>query len=306
MIRPEATRSALGFVGLVIALSFPRGNASVEAVSTLDVHRFVDAFHRIAPSDSTCAPLDEYFRAASPGLQAYNSKFGVGRRELCAALRRSPERYAAIEAKLPGLDSAGVRIDSIFKRFQVLVPSAKIRPVYFVVGIGISGGTTTHGLHPVVLVGVELMGSPKGIPGTVAHEFVHTLQDYPWIGMLQTGPAFLRGTVLRNSIMEGSASFIADLVTDFHSHNAWAEAHEAELWADFQSDMHGKDLSRWLYNGRGSKPTERPVDLGYWMGYRIVESYYQRATDKSRAIHEILNISDFDKFLRESGYNGRN
>lgn len=40
------------------------------------------------------------------------------------------------------------------------------------------------------------------------------------------------------------------------------------------------------------------------MGYRIVESYYARATDKRRAIHDILNIADFDRFFRDSGYRG--
>jgi uncharacterized protein YjaZ len=191
---------------------------------------------------------------------------------------------------------------SIFAKFKLLVPGAKARPVYFVVGNGISGGTVTRGSSPVVLIGVELMGNPSGVPKTVAHEFVHTLQDYPWLGALAGGPSFLRGTVLRYSIMEGSASFIADLVTGSHSHNEWAEAHEAELWSDFQRDLHSKDYGLWLYNGRDTRRGERPPDLGYWMGYRIVESYYLRASDKLRALHEILTIRDFDEFLRASGY----
>jgi hypothetical protein len=274
------------------------------AVSTADVHRFIEALHRLAPADSACAPFEEYFRAASPRLRTYRSRFGVGPSELCAAVRRSPERYAAIEAKLPAIDSASERIDSVFARFKLLVPDAKVRPVYFVVGNGISGGTTTHGLHPVGLIGVELLGGPQGIPGSVAHEFVHTLQDYPWIGMPQAGPSFIRGTLLRNCIMEGSASFLADVVTGSHWRNEWAEAHEGELWTEFERALHGKDYSRWLYNRRVTKPGERPGDLGYFIGYRITETYYNRASDKSRAIHEILTIRDFDRFLRDSGYDG--
>jgi len=275
-----------------------------DTVSTADVHRFVDALNRLSPADSTCASFIEYFRNASPGLRAYSNKFDVHAPELCRAVRRTPGRYADIGPKLAGLDSARDRIDTLFAKFRALVPGATMRPVYFVVGNGISGGTTTRGRNSIVLIGVERMGSPERVAKTVAHEFVHTLQDYPWIGMLQAGPAFLKGSVLRNSIMEGSASFLADVVAGDRSRNEWAEAHEAELWRVFQRELHSKDYGHWLYNGRSERPAGWPADLGYFMGYRIVESYYARAADKARAIHEILTISDFDRFLRESGYRG--
>lgn len=43
-------------------------------------------------------------------------------------------------------------------------------------------------------------------------------------------------------------------------------------------------------------------DLGYWMGYKITEAYFDKAKDKKEAVSEILNITDFSAFLRESGY----
>jgi uncharacterized protein YjaZ len=102
--------------------------------------------------------------------------------------------------------------------------------------------------------------------------------------------------------MEGSANLIAELVTGAPNHNQYAEAHEAELWADFSREMHGKDYSRWLWNGGNPKRGGRPADLGYWVGYRITKSYYDRAADKARAIHDILTIRDFDRFLTAGGY----
>jgi uncharacterized protein YjaZ len=102
--------------------------------------------------------------------------------------------------------------------------------------------------------------------------------------------------------MEGSANLIAELVTGAPSRNEYAEAHEAELWAEFSREMHGKDYSRWLWNGANPKRGDRPADLGYWIGYRITKSYYNRAADKARAIHDILTIRDFDRFLTASGY----
>ena len=40
-------------------------------------------------------------------------------------------------------------------------------------------------------------------------------------------------------------------------------------------------------------------DLGYWVGYRIVKSYYQHAADKRRAIRDILEMSDPKAFLAD-------
>jgi uncharacterized protein YjaZ len=62
--------------------------------------------------------------------------------------------------------------------------------------------------------------------------------------------------------------------------------------------MDKTDLSQWLYN---SAP-ERPGDLGYWVGYRIVKSYYQRADDKRQALRDIFEMTDPKAFLARSGW----
>jgi len=62
--------------------------------------------------------------------------------------------------------------------------------------------------------------------------------------------------------------------------------------------MDKADLSKWLYNSTPKKPG----DLGYWVGYRIVKSYYQRAADKRRALREILEMTDPKTFLAKSGW----
>ena len=295
----------------VIALSYGAlllGCASdpdASRVSAGDVHRFVDAWHRIAPQDRTCSALDAYFTAASPGLNAYSKKFGVGTKEVCAALRAQPTLYEPIEAKLPALDSVAGQIRSLFANYSALDSTAKLPGVYFVVGNGISGGTTIGWRNPIVLIGVERTGSVDRLAPTIAHEFVHTQQDYPWIGALTGGPAFLRGSLLRHSIKEGSANLVAELLTGERQGNAYGEAHAAELWREFRADMHGTDFSRWLYNGWNVKAlADRPPDLGYWLGYQISKAFYDKAPNKRQAIREILSIKDFDRFVAQSGYAG--
>ena len=60
--------------------------------------------------------------------------------------------------------------------------------------------------------------------------------------------------------------------------------------------MRKSDLTRWLYNGTLTKPG----DLGYWVGYRIVKSYYVHAIDKRRALREILGVKSAHEFIAES------
>jgi uncharacterized protein YjaZ len=66
----------------------------------------------------------------------------------------------------------------------------------------------------------------------------------------------------------------------------------------FVADEDSIDLSKWLYNGT----IDKAGDLGYWVGYRIVKSYYQHAADKRQAFREILEMHDPRAFLARSGW----
>ena len=56
-----------------------------------------------------------------------------------------------------------------------------------------------------------------------------------------------------------------------------------------------------LYN-QGNETTDRPGDLGYFIGYRIAEAFYERATDRRLALEAIIEVADSDVFLAQSGY----
>ena len=59
-------------------------------------------------------------------------------------------------------------------------------------------------------------------------------------------------------------------------------------------------MGDWLWK----KPAdpEQPQDLGYAIGARIVEAYYQQASDKRKAAQKIMAITDYPAFLKNSGY----
>jgi uncharacterized protein YjaZ len=67
--------------------------------------------------------------------------------------------------------------------------------------------------------------------------------------------------------------------------------------------MDGTDVSNWLFQGDRAK--NRPADLGYYIGYKICESYYKQAANKKDAIKSILEVRDFNEFLKASKYESK-
>lgn len=45
---------------------------------------------------------------------------------------------------------------------------------------------------------------------------------------------------------------------------------------------------------------KRPRNGMYWVGFIICKSYYESATNKSKAIYEILNIKEYTDFFKNS------
>lgn len=221
--------------------------------------------------------------------------------------------FDAIRRNMLAVDTARAIRDSIhaaFRRLSRLYPDAKYADVYFLVGRMTSGGTTGRNS---LLIGTEMFGRDAStpldelpawhravtgqitdLPRIVAHEMIHTLQ----------GSRSGRQTLLSAVLNEGSADFVAELISGQHLINpayAYGGAHERELWSEFKSAMDSSDTSHWLYEGDRSPPG-RPADLGYWMGYVISKAYYDGAADKRVAVKDILLYTDAKAFLERSGY----
>jgi uncharacterized protein YjaZ len=138
---------------------------------------------------------------------------------------------------------------------------------------------------------------PQRIKGIVAHECIHTQQK----NQLDSNAVVC--TQLYRSLREGSANFIGELVTgttNYSDVNRYGDAHESDLWREFKSSMCHFNSDDWLYNADRVK--DRPADLGYYVGYKITQAYYNNAKDKKQAIADIIEIDDPLTFLQKSGY----
>ena len=116
--------------------------------------------------------------------------------------------------------------------------------------------------------------------------------------------------LLSRSLLEGCTEFLAHVISgkssfagDQSSQSRYGKSREGELWQEFKQDYQSKsNYSKWLYNFANKDRGHIPPDMGYWIGYRIAEAYWQNMADKQHAFYDILNWKDANEFLEKSGY----
>ncbi|HTX37645.1 MAG TPA: DUF2268 domain-containing putative Zn-dependent protease [Bryobacteraceae bacterium] len=294
----------------------PRPNPDPEAARlvTSDIPAFWRVFDKASLQDAAGLFQHEYIDPGSRGLHDFLKARIQNGRVLAATVAAHPRYYAAIRESTLAVDGNMAVKDAIrasFRRLKELYPDAVFPDVYFLIGRMNSAGTvSSHGL----LIGVEMnarsddtpvdelnaweravTGRIADLPNTVAHELIH----------IQQPPDGPNDNLLMQSLKEGGADFMGEKISGGIINGVqrtYGDAHEPALWAEFEKDMRGSDISHWLYQGDRSK--DRPADLGYYMGYKICEAFYRRATDKREAVRRILRITDAEAFLKESGYEG--
>jgi hypothetical protein len=273
-------------------------NPDSVTLHTEDITLFWKVFDETAPKFNANTFQTEYLDAGSPGLKGFiNMRIESGG-NLSKNIKKNLDYYSAVRESTLSITGKIGKLQEYFHALKKLYDPAVFPDVYFVIGVQNSGGTTFKG---GLIIGAEMFGKETGtfkphvaiekIELVVVHELIHYQQNYT-----------PNNTLLAQSIREGSADFICELVSGTHSNTAiheYGNSHAVELWVEFSSKMIGTDWTPWLYS---TKDKSRPKDLGYWMGYKIVKAYYDKAQDKSQAVHDILNITDFNEFLKKSGY----
>jgi hypothetical protein len=286
------------------------GDPDRVAIVTDDIELFWRVYDRLQSSSNPEMLIEnEYFHKGSSGLQDFIFARIHSAAALWKTMNQRSKYYAAIRPETLHIKDLAPRIRSSFKKMKELHADSTFPDVYFLIGRMNSGGTTgPSGL----LIGADMFGkglvfpadeldewlrtavdSVSNIPYTVAHELIHYQQKTEG------------KTLLAAAIQEGSADFIGELISGGALNKevrAYGRQHEKELWIQFTKEMNGTDTSHWMYEGKVTNG--RPADLGYFVGYRIAEAYYNQASDKKKAIAAILN-EDADKLLNDSGYAGR-
>jgi len=257
---------------------------------TKDIDNFWKAFEDFERDSTVNNFGPKYIDIGTEGVKGFTPFRIQSAQHLFTVVKQRKGDYEKVKENTLRVKEKEKQCRSIFYALKYLYPQAKFPPVYFVIGAYNSGGTSNNA---GLFIGAEMQTNIDNIPYIVAHELIH---------FQQTSPNNMP-TLLRQSIMEGSADFIAELISGTQLNlaaNKYGNEHKEQLCKEFITKMNGTNYIDWLYGT--SKKDDRPNDLGYWIGYQVTARYYAKANDKRKAIFDILNIKDYSEFLKKSGY----
>jgi hypothetical protein len=270
-------------------------------IHTEDVDRFYEIYDITGGHPTADQLQHDYLDPGSDGLHQFAQLRGISGTRIAATLASHPQIYSSAKRCMIVLPRVRQRLKVALHKLGRLYPEARFPPVTIAVGrgtpVGVGGGPATG-----VLIGLEALCATNYLNPNVEDRFVHVIaHEYAHV---QQVPALVddeHASVLEGSLNEGAAEFTAELISGevaYSQFGASTKGHEKEIESAFVTDEDKTDLSQWLNNGTPDKPG----DLGYWVGYRVVKSYYQHATDKRRALREILEMTDPHAFLARSGW----
>jgi hypothetical protein len=289
----------LFLASLCLAVSASAAPRSQVRIITSDVDLFYRVYDAAHGAPDGAVLQREYIDAGTDGVRQFVPLRIVSGEALATEIVKERPVYDHARACASVLPRVKGRLAASMRKLLELYPQASTPPVTILIGRNNSGGTTGRS---GVLIGLEMVCSPDSpepdvadhLVHVIAHEYAHVQQPEP------DGAPY----VLRDSLREGVAELVAELTSGAIS-NAhlpiWTRGREKAIETAFLADADKKDLSRWLYNGVGTR--QEPGDLGYWVGFRIAKAYYLNHRDKRAALRALIQTQDPHRILADSGWN---
>jgi uncharacterized protein YjaZ len=303
------TRAANALIAAM--LSLPPGWRAIAAVpvpetpggptiNIEDVARFYRVYDAANGRPTAEKLQHDYLDDGSPGLHRFARLRKITGARIAENLEKRPEMYREAVRCMTVLPRVRERLTEVFRQLARLYPEASFPPVTLAVG---SGKPVAVADESGVMIGIESLCAVTWLESNLEDRSVHlAAHEYAHVQQAIAAPDFYnknKPTVLEESLIEGAAEFTAEITsgsvsdTDLRS---ITQGREKSIETEFIADAENTNLTRWLYNGTLTKPG----DLGYWVGYRIVKSYYVHADDKRRALREILGMKSVHEFVAES------
>ncbi|MEZ5042193.1 MAG: DUF2268 domain-containing putative Zn-dependent protease [Saprospiraceae bacterium] len=308
------------YIFSILVPSSAQSTKEIYDISTIDIDHFWEAFDSLAHTKDSIGTMQRlYIDRGTEGLKQFIKARNFTAAEYVELIRDIPAFWLSIRPNTLAVKERKAQIIEVFRKYKQIYPRFKAPKVCFAIGNLRTGGTVRK---DYLLIGTEIasadsttnkdgmnqwlqsvLGQTGDITGMVAHETVHFLQPKALFPMAN---AYFGHRMLMFCLREGAADFIAEQAIGHHINEhifQYGEAHEQALWEEFKTEMLKNDFSKWLYNGVQSKG--RPADLGYYIGYKICQSYFEKAPDKNKALIAIIRIMHYKRFWRKSGYDGK-
>jgi len=294
---------------------------------TIDVHNFYNMFHKLEKANSLVDTLqllnDEFIEKASRGLKAYfdyettNNSRNI-EQEYLNILRLFPKYIESQEPLLTQIDELVPHYNNYFKKIKNIYPEATFPPVYFAFGIFNTNGQMIP--PSTVFIGLETSltnkktnfiefpesylwirddsSNYKDVGYIVVHESLHTLQsnsdDYSLLSQAITEGAavFLTKYICGEESLIGNAGITQKMLD-------YANSNKNEIWRDFQMDIQqSQNFDKWFW----SSNSDYPYSMGYYMGYKICQSYYSKHINKEQALLKLIKLKNFEEIYEQSEY----
>lgn len=310
MIQPNFVKRRVLFLTLLtIALlgrleaqpAYPRVPGEAQLIYK-DLQHFSEAFKQLNSASDTLSVLQEYyFGKATPGLKEFINRHNLTPEMLRDALAMYPERYALIPGFVAEIDQVEQTYSELMEAFGAAVPNAMYAPTYLLVDANRGIGQASQVGQLVTIT--RVVDNPEKLQKLITHELSHFQQAMAMGGQkyaaLYSSPDNMLGLCLR----EGGAEFITSLVLNTITQSAsleFLEMDEEKLKEQFMKDLSVQKKDYWLWDSIGRDG--QPQLLGYVMGYKVCQAYYEKSADKPGALQTILKMPDASEFLVASGY----
>jgi hypothetical protein len=285
------------------AVAKPGAAPTGPTIHVEDLYRFYRLYEATGGHPTADQLQHDYLDPGSDGLHNLAKARSVTGARIADNIAKHPEIYSSARQCMAALPRVRLRVGVALRQLGRLYQPAGFPPVTIVVGRGkpMGIGSAATGLQ----IGIEALCAVKWdnldveerFVRVIVHEYIH-VQQFPALDDDE------HPTLLERSLIEGGAEFVTELIVGqaaevaSPSMRAATLGHEKEIESAFLADEDNTDLSRWLDNSS----LEKLGDLGYWVGYRIVKSYYEHAADKRQALRNIIEITVPKAFLAMSGW----
>lgn len=294
-------------------------NPTEASIITSDIDLFWKVYDESNSNYSASIFRTSYFEAGTEALELFFTQKVKNASKLTNVLSDPGinKYYEAIRPNTENLNNATDDIYMAFNDLKALYDEAVFSDIVFVIGALSTGGTLVK--NGQMVIGSEMFvkddNTPlEGLPlwqsqvvrdksflvSIVIHELIHVQQA----NVNRSGNGILsKNTLLDKAVTEGVADFVTDIVLGkfFNQFiHDYGNPREKELWEEFELEMNGNQHNNWLYNFGSS--TDRPGDLGYYIGYKVAEYFYDQQQDKITALKTILELESGKQLLAISKY----
>lgn len=207
-------------------------------------------------------------------------------------IRRKKNDYLAVRKKTQMVRNQKQVVLRYIKKFKQIYPSLKIPVICYTMGIFQVGGSQ---FENALYIGCE----------TDALQYVDiTIQTIHELAHFQQKDQDPKSN-LELAMIEGGAEFVCYQVTGKRTlSETWTYglANESKLWKEFESKMDSAIDMKWFLNVI-DKATGRSGSLGYFIGFKICESYLQNHNNKKTALIDLIEMENPKKIFLTSLYN---